>query len=285
MTTIETNDTKTPTTKNTAKPKLTPAQRAEISRCNGAKSKGPVTPEGKARSAQNATTHGIYTRSLVLGIESDELFLRLTDAYLQQFQPAGAHELDLVMDIVNCRWRMSRIICMETAAVDLEFERVTEDIRVSLAFTGLDGTGTRSGFALLGRSEARLARLIHRATAELARVQKARHNQHHHTRPDGNSGAEPQPAAAATPPISSTRESSGSTNSSPAEPRQPASQTSPTRTPAAILRRHPDPQLAPSTHTRHRRTRKKVQKRTQLHTRATRHQISLILSRAKQRSR
>jgi hypothetical protein len=45
--------------------------RAEASRRNGARSRGPKTPEGKARSAQNALKHGLRAQKYVVLPEED----------------------------------------------------------------------------------------------------------------------------------------------------------------------------------------------------------------------
>jgi hypothetical protein len=166
------------------KQKLTPEQRAENSRRNGAKSKGPVTPEGKARSSKNAITHGIYAGNVITGSEDPEAYLRLLDDCLVHFRPADDYERSLVVEIADARWRISRLVGLETAyidcaverqreAVDEEFDVVDEGIRVTLAFTGYDGRA-RSGIGLLGRTEGRLHRILMRNTAELRRMQADR---------------------------------------------------------------------------------------------------------------
>ena len=45
--------------------------RAEASRKNGAKSRGPKTLEGKARSAQNALKHGMRAQEYIVLAEED----------------------------------------------------------------------------------------------------------------------------------------------------------------------------------------------------------------------
>jgi hypothetical protein len=64
-----------------------PSARAEASRRNGAKSCGPKTPEGKARSAQNALKHGFRAQKYVV----------LPDEGGAAFLPAPArHSLSLL---------------------------------------------------------------------------------------------------------------------------------------------------------------------------------------------
>ena len=65
--------------------------RAEASRRNGAKSRGPKTPEGKARSSQNALKHGLRgQKHMLLPGESAAEYQRLEAALLEELAPEGA---------------------------------------------------------------------------------------------------------------------------------------------------------------------------------------------------
>jgi hypothetical protein len=65
--------------------------RAEASRKNGARSRGPKTEEGKARSAQNALKHGMRAQKhLVLPEEDAAEFAALEATLVEELAPVGA---------------------------------------------------------------------------------------------------------------------------------------------------------------------------------------------------
>jgi hypothetical protein len=86
---------------------LSPA-RAEASRRNGAKSRGPKTAEGKARSCQNALKHGLRAQKhMVLAGESTTAFEALEAALLEELAPQGALQTVLARRVVAAAWRSS----------------------------------------------------------------------------------------------------------------------------------------------------------------------------------
>jgi hypothetical protein len=102
--------------------------KSETARANGAKSRGPATPEGRARSSRNSLRHGLSAKSVVLPAESHEQFLLLLDAHIQQFQPASDVEMELVEAMAVARWRLRRIWAIETSLLAHELQRRAEDM-------------------------------------------------------------------------------------------------------------------------------------------------------------
>ena len=141
----------------------------QASRNNGAKSKGPVTPEGKAASSQNAGRHNLCTGELVLLTNEDPReFHRLMEDYIVRFQPIDGVELDLVHKMIAATWREKRVAAMETSLfelemirqqpdVDEEYESITPAARQTLALFGTDDTATAAALLFRYGSTARRA--------------------------------------------------------------------------------------------------------------------------------
>ena len=120
--------------------------RAEASRQNGAKSRGPKTPEGKARSAQNALKHGMRAQQhLVLPDEDAAEFADLEAALVAELAPVGALQRVLARRVAVAAWRLARADRIEA--------ELFEERRVASGGLGLalirDGNGPRSFETLL----------------------------------------------------------------------------------------------------------------------------------------
>jgi hypothetical protein len=168
------------------KQKLISEARRAAARANGAKSHGPVTSEGKAKSALNAVTHGLTATGLVLTTESKEKYNALLASYLDECDPQGPIENALVEQIVSAQWLHRRSLEMSTALLDVtmdrmqkeiseEFEHIDNAVRTALAFE--KKAGESPALALLNRYAARHARDYHRALDKLAQIQSERREQ------------------------------------------------------------------------------------------------------------
>jgi hypothetical protein len=115
--------------------------RAEASRRNGAKSRGPRTPEGKARAAQNALKHGMRAhKHVVLPQEDAAAFAALETALLVELAPEGALQSLLARRIAVAAWRLERAERMEAEVLEV---RSLEGASPGVALIR-DGNGTRS---------------------------------------------------------------------------------------------------------------------------------------------
>ncbi len=110
---------------NDRKPKRTSARRRRSSRANGRKSRGPVTPDGKARSARNAITHGLLANAVVLDTEKSPLFLETLAGLEASLKPANLPASILVQDMAMARWRRLRLAAILKETLDAETAKLT----------------------------------------------------------------------------------------------------------------------------------------------------------------
>jgi hypothetical protein len=151
----------------------------DAARINGAKSRGPKTPEGKAASSMNALRHGLTAKAILLTNENPEAYTRLADAYYEKFQPADDVERDLVDEMVIAKWRQRRDWSNEAALFDLEmdhqtkkvsaqYEKIDHACRYALAFRAL--ADESKSIQLLTRYETAHRRSYYKAMATLLQL-------------------------------------------------------------------------------------------------------------------
>jgi len=99
----------------------TTAAQTFANRENAAFSTGPNTEQGKARSAQNAITHGATSRRLLFGQETQARFDSFRESVFQHHQPCDEYEILLTDKVAITAWRHHRLLRIESEA----YSRIT----------------------------------------------------------------------------------------------------------------------------------------------------------------
>jgi len=150
---------------------------------NAQLSTGPRTPEGKARSSQNAVKHGLTARDLVLRADESEEFYQLQASLQGGLQPQGALEQDLFGQLVHAAWNLRRVRRLEADLSRGPHDRLADD-------------SCEKAFNRFARHHARFERSYFRCLRELRVLQTNRALR---------AQLQPQPAAA-LPSLTSIRE-------------------------------------------------------------------------------
>jgi hypothetical protein len=210
----------------------TPKQIA-ASRANGARSKGPVTAQGKLNSSRNSTRHGLFAQTIVLEDEKKEEFFTLLNELLDEHQPATPTETIMVEAIAAARWRQDRIWGMQKVAFDHDVSSSSTPSSPPplRAVLSLHNSPERvRTHELLLRYDIAFDRQISRALLRLQQLQDR------NKRSEGPAEPHPEPAAQPSP-------SSGTGNPTTPEPEPisppPTESVSAKRSQQPIQKKHP----------------------------------------------
>jgi len=154
-----------------------------------------------AKVAGSKTSAGGPKSGLVLTNESQLQFDDLRQTYVEEFQPQGGVEKDLVDQMVAAQWRLRRIWRMQTATLDLKmgqqeewiaktFDRINETERTTIAFKSMANDG--KALELLLRYETACVRMHKGAMNSLFKLRKEK------LRNDPEPGTEPRASASDT---------------------------------------------------------------------------------------
>jgi hypothetical protein len=148
-------------------------KRILAARANGALSRGPKTPEGKARS-RNAVRSRRLTDGVVLGQESRDAFQELLSFHVDCFSPLDDVEMGMVEEMVSAYWRLRRNWAIENYLLETATAAQPEGPelpRIAAAFSELSA-GPQ--LANLRRYETRLHVMYQRALHNLLMLRQAK---------------------------------------------------------------------------------------------------------------
>jgi hypothetical protein len=145
----------------------TPAQiAANIS--NAKSSTGPRTETGKAASAKNGITLGLFTAADFIRPSEQEAYAELQAQLNRDLAPIGVLETTLVDEIRRATWKLRRCAQVEANLANSADDNTPDPLES-------DDTRAEKIQRSLDRARAQAHRLLHKCTAELRRLQTDRH--------------------------------------------------------------------------------------------------------------
>ena len=132
-------------------------------RTNGARSRGPVTPEGKRRSSQNATSHGLLARCIVMENESRTAFEALIAQHCDRLKPTDALDFGFIEEMAAAYWRLRRTWALENRIHENHAKAQPPGDEINRMATVYNDPATGPGLALMHRYETRLHCMYQRA--------------------------------------------------------------------------------------------------------------------------
>jgi hypothetical protein len=135
---------------------------------NAQSSTGPRSETGKATSAKNGITLGLFTAADFIRPSEREAYTELETQLTRDLAPIGVLETTLVDEIRRATWKLRHC-----AQVEANLARSADDDTLDPIET--DDTRAEKIQRSLDRARAQAHRLLHKCTAELRRLQTDRH--------------------------------------------------------------------------------------------------------------
>jgi hypothetical protein len=152
----------------------------DANRQNAQLSTGPSTPAGKAKSALNSVKTGLTGRTVLLPTDDAAAYEAHVQRFMEDLQPVGTREHELVQSLADNSWRTERIFSLEMAIFArgrtqfaARFEHEDASVRTGLIELETFLTYEKQ-LRNLNIQEARLRRQREKDTAELKQLQKER---------------------------------------------------------------------------------------------------------------
>ena len=98
----------------------------EANRRNSRLSTGPVTEEGKKRSRQNATHHGLTAETVIDVLEDAEDYAAFEMAVTADYDAPSAVERELVLRLASLLWRLRRATTIESGLFKIQAKHLLQ---------------------------------------------------------------------------------------------------------------------------------------------------------------